>query len=70
LKILPGSSDKEQTSMKATKSIVGCIVIACLVTACGVTPTRIGEGVRGVIDRTEDKRSDSDAIIYYPKPDK
>jgi hypothetical protein len=56
--------------MKALRSVLGCIVAAYFLTACGVTPTRIGEDIRSVIDRTEEKRHASDAIIYYPKPDK
>ena len=44
------------------------LIVAFLLSSCGSAPTRIGEGVRGAIDRAEDKRdSDSEKIIYLPK---
>jgi hypothetical protein len=42
------------------------LVVMCLsIFACGSTPTEMGEKVRGVIDRTEDQRPDSDDKVIY-----
>lgn len=42
-------------------------LLAIFLSGCGVAPTRMGEGVRGAIDRTEDQRSASDQkIIFKP----
>ncbi len=54
--------------MKLKIKIPVLLVAICLLSSCGSAPTRIGEGVRGAIDRAEDKRdSDSEKIIYLPK---
>jgi hypothetical protein len=42
-----------------------CLLILGSLVGCGVVPTRIGEGVRSVIDHTEDARTGSDQKIYF-----
>jgi hypothetical protein len=38
---------------------------ALLVSGCGSTPTLLGEGFRGAIDSTEDKKPSSDPKVIY-----
>jgi len=43
-----------------------CWAFVCLfLYGCGAVPTVVGEGVRGVIDRTEDAKPSSDAKVIY-----
>jgi hypothetical protein len=50
-------------------SALSILLVTTLLVGCGVTPTRIGEGVRSAIDRTEDRRSASDQKIIYKPAD-
>ncbi len=51
--------------MKKKHLYLSCLLILGHLSGCGVIPTRIGEDVRSVIDRTEDKRTGSDQKIYF-----
>jgi hypothetical protein len=56
---------KEPLTMKKNYLYLSCLLILSHLSGCGVTPTRIGEGVRSVIDHTEDNRTGSDQKIYF-----